>query len=152
MVEEDKSSRIRPRKIAVRALRAAIKGLLFYALYYVCWQFLAPLAGMIPNLQQSVQIFVAVYIALVVIGELTAGTIYQHFFGVANALFLISYLILSLKSGIVSMAFQNVALQVDLTLFLTIATILSFIGLSKSLLQAINFASQKAENTPTRTT
>lgn len=104
---------------------------------------------MIPGLQQTVQIFVGVYIGLLVVGELTAGTIYQHFFGVANDLFMISYLILSLNSGIFSMTYQNVTLQVDLRLFLMIATMLSFIGLSKTILQAINFVSKKAENAQT---
>jgi hypothetical protein len=149
MAEEDGVFKIRPRKLIFKVLKAMIKGLLFYVLYYVCWMFLAPFATMIPNLQQTLETFVAVYITLVVIGELTAGTIYQHFFGVANALFVISTLILSLNSGIISMAFQNVALQVDVSLFLVIATILSFVGLSKTMLQTINFASRKAENTQT---
>lgn len=133
----------------VKVLKATIKGLLFFGLYYVCWLFLAPFAKIIPGLQQTVQIFVGVYICLVVVGELTAGTIYQHFFGVATDLFMISYLILSLNSGMFSMTYQNVALQVDLRLFLMIATMLSFIGLSKTILQAINFVSKKAENAPT---
>lgn len=149
MGDEDGGFKIKPRKLIFKVLKAAIKGLLFYVLYYVCWQFLAPFAGMIPNLQQTLETFVAIYIALIVIGELTAGTIYQHVFGVANALFVVSYLILSLNSGIISMNFQNVALQVDLGLFLMVATILSFVGLSKSMLQAINFASRKAENVQT---
>jgi hypothetical protein len=129
-------------------LKATIKGLIFYGVYFVCWLFLAPFAKVIPGLQQAVQIFVGVYIGLLVVGELTAGTIYQHFFGVASDLFMISYLILALNSGMFSMTYQNVALQVDLRLFLIIATMLSFIGLSKTILQAINFVSKKAENVP----
>ena len=130
-------------------LKATIKGILFFGLYYVCWLFLAPFAKTIPGLQQSVQIFVGVYIGLLVVGELTAGTIYQHFFGVASDLFMISYLILALNGGMFSLNYQNVALQVDLHLFLMVATMLSFIGLSKTILQAINFVSKKAENAPT---
>ena len=137
---------IRPRKLIVRVLKATIKGLLFYGVYYVCWFFLAPFAKMIPGLQQTVQIFVGVYIGLLVVGELTAGTIYQHFFGVASDLFVISYLIFALNNGIYSMTYQNVVVQVDLHLFVIIATMLSFIGLSKTILQAINFVSKKADN------
>jgi hypothetical protein len=147
MVDEEGDSGIKPRKVASRILKAAIKGFLFYAVYYACSLFLAPLARVIPGLQQTLETFAVVYISLLVVSEVAAGTIYQHFLNVANALFVISYLVLSLRSGIISMTFQNVTLQADLHFFLVIATILSFIGLSRAMLQAISFASQKAENT-----
>jgi len=130
-----------------KVLKAAVKAIVFYMVYYVCWLFLAPIASMIPALQQSILIFVAVYITLIIVGELSAGTVYQHFFGVANALFVIAYLIFSLKSATLSITYQGVVLMVDLRLFLGIAMLLSLLGLGKSMLQAINFASKKAEQT-----
>ena len=145
MVEDDNSSAFKPRKLMVKVLKATIKGVMFFVVYYVCWQFLAPFATIIPGLQQAIQIFVGVYISLIIVGEITAGTIYQHFFGVANDLFVISYLILSLNGGTFSMTYQNVGLQVDVHLFLIIAMMLSFVGLSKTILQAIGFVSKKAE-------
>ena len=145
MVEDEKSSTFKPRKLMVKVLKATIKGVLLFVVYYVCWLFLAPFATIIPGLQKAIQIFVGVYISLIVVGEITAGTIYQHFFGVANDLFVISYLILSLNGGMFSMTYQNVALQVDLHLFLMIAMMLSFVGLSKTILQAISFVGKKAE-------
>jgi hypothetical protein len=127
-------------------LKAAVKGLLFYLLYYVCWLFLAPLAGIIPSLQQTIETFAIVYIALVFVSEVLAGTIYQHFFSIANDLFVISYLIFCLNSGIISINYQSVVLQVDIHLLLGVAMILGLLGLSRSILQTINFASQKAED------
>jgi hypothetical protein len=38
-----------------------------------------------------------------------SGTIYQHFFNAAKALFVISYLILSLKGGIMGVTFENMS-------------------------------------------
>jgi len=146
MVSKENSSKTPLRKILFKALKATVKALLFFTLYYVCWYFLAPVAGLIPGLQQSVEIFVAVYITLIVISELTAGTIYQHFFGVAKALFLVSYLALSLNTGILSMTYEGVSLMVDLRLFIMVAMLLGLLGLGKSVLQAINFLSQKAEH------
>jgi len=129
----------------VKVLKATVKGVMFFVVYYVCWQFLTSFATIIPGLQQAVQIFVGVYISLIIVGEITAGTIYQYFFGVANDLFVISYLIFSLNGGTFSMMYQNVGLQVDVHLFLIIAMMLSFVGLSKTILQAIGFVSKKAE-------
>jgi hypothetical protein len=149
MVDDEKRSMTSLRKITFKVLKATIKGLLFCTLYYVCWLFLAPFAGMIPGLQQTVETFAVIYIALVIIGEITAGTVYHYFFSIAKALFVICYLILSLNSGIMNISYQNLALQVDIRLFLVIAMMLGLVGLSKSVLQTINFVSQKAENTQT---
>jgi hypothetical protein len=147
MASERSGSKTGVRKIMFKVLKAAVKAIVFYMVYYVCWLFLAPIASMIPALQQSILIFVAVYITLIIVGELSAGTVYQHFFGVANALFVIAYLIFSLKSATLSITYQGVVLMVDLRLFLGIAMLLSLLGLGKSMLQAINFASKKAEQT-----
>ena len=107
--------------------------------------FLASISEIVPGFQQMVETFVMVYILLIIIGELTSGTIFQYFFNVAKALFVIGYLIFSLKGGIFGLTFQNVSLMVDLRLFLVIAMLLSLLGLAKSVFQAINYMSEKAE-------
>jgi hypothetical protein len=136
------------RSFAFKALKATVKGILVYALYFVSWMFLAPISGMVPGLQQMIETFVMVYIVLMIVGELTSGTIFQYFFSVARALFVIGYLIVSLNGGIFGLTFQNVSLMVDLRLFLAIAVLLSLLGLAKSVLQAINYMSEKAEYPP----
>jgi Ca2+/Na+ antiporter len=135
------------RKYTGKALKATIKGVLFYAVYFVLWMFVAPFATMIPGLQQSIETFVAIYITLMAIGELMAGTIYQYFFGAGKAMFVILYLMLSLKGGIMGMTIENINLLIDLRLFLAIAMLLSLLGLAKSVLQAINYVNDKAELT-----
>jgi hypothetical protein len=135
------------RRMVFRALKATIKGVLVYAIYFVAWGFIAPVAQIVPGLQASLEAFVAVYVVLMVIGEFTSGTVYQYFFGAAKALFIVAYLIMSLNGGIMSMAFEGINLLVDLRLFLVITMILSLLGLAKSVIQAINFMSEKAELT-----
>jgi len=135
------------RNFTFKALKASVKGILFYAIYFVLWMFLAPISDMVPGFQQMIETFVMVYILLMIVGELASGTIFQYFFNVAKALFVIGYLIFSLKGGIFGLTFQNVSLMVDLRLFLAIAMLLSLLGLAKSVLQAINYMSEKAEYT-----
>jgi len=134
------------RNFTFKALKATVKGILFYAIYFVLWMFLAPISDMVPGFQQMIETFVIVYICLMIVGELASGTIFQYFFNVAKALFVIGYLIFSLKGGIFGLTFQNVSLMVDLRLFLAIAMLLSLLGLAKSVLQAINFLNEKAEH------
>lgn len=135
------------RNFTFKALKATVKGILFYVIYFVLWMFLAPVSDMVPGLQQMIETFIMVYILLMIVGELASGTIFQYFFNVAKALFVIGYLIFSLNGGIFGLTFQNVSLMVDLRLFLAIAMLLSLLGLAKSVLQAINYMNEKAEYT-----
>ena len=143
MAEEKSTFKTYLHAIAFRALKATIKGAIFYILYLVLWLFLSPLVMKVPDVAQSIQVFVVVYVALMVIGELVAGTIFHYFFNAAKALFVIFYLVLSLNGGIVNMTFENVRLLVDLRLFLVASMTLGLFGLARSVLQAINFVNEK---------
>jgi hypothetical protein len=145
MAETGTISKKTLRNIIFRALKATAKGVIFYVVYFVLWSFLAPATEIIPGLQGMVETFVAVYIVLMIIGDLTAGTIYQYFFSAAKTLFVIGYLILSLGGGIMGFTFENVNLMIDIRLFLAVAMVLSLLGFAKSVLQAINYQSEKAE-------
>jgi uncharacterized ion transporter superfamily protein YfcC len=147
MADADNDVKKKVRNFTFKALKATVKGILFYGIYFVMWMFLAPISEMIPGFQQMIETFFMVYIVLMIVGELTSGTIFQYFFNVAKALFVIGYLIVSLNGGILGVTFQNVSLIVDLRLFLAIAMLLSLLGLTKSVLQAINYMSEKAEYT-----
>jgi len=143
MVETKNVSKVK--KIVFKALKATIKGVLFYGLYYFIWMFLSPFSEYMPELRLMIEAFFVVYVSLMIIEEFTSGTVFQHFFNVAKSLFVIGYLIFSLKGGIFGVTFQNVNLTIDLRLFLTIAMLLSLLGLSKSVLQAVNHMSESAE-------
>jgi hypothetical protein len=147
MVDTNNDFKTKLRNFTFKALKATVKGILFYGIYFVLWMFLASISEIVPGFQQMVETFVMVYILLIIIGELTSGTIFQYFFNVAKALFVIGYLIFSLKGGIFGLTLQNVSLMVDLRLFLAIAMLLSLLGLAKSVFQAINYMNEKAEYT-----
>jgi len=129
-------------------LKATIKGILFYIIYFVLSQLLAPVSTLVPGLQQMIETFFIVYIVLMIVGDLTSGTIYQHFFNAAKALFVIGYMLFSLRGAVFGTSFANVSLMVDLRMFLVIAVLLSLLGLAKTVLQAINYMSENAEITP----
>jgi hypothetical protein len=148
MVESNLDSRRKIRNFTLKALKATVKAIILYIAYFFIWtSLLAPASEIIPGLQQMIETFVIAYIILMIVGDLASGTIYQYFFNVAKALFVIGYLILSLNGGMLGLTFENVSLTVDLRMFLAIATLLSLLGLAKSVLQAVNYMSEKAEYT-----
>lgn len=145
MAEGEKSSKTVAKQFAFKALKAFLKSFLFYILYLFIWSFLTPVTEFVPSLQQTVENFVIVYIALGVLGNLVSDTVFQYFFSIAKALFVIGYLALILNGGMLNLTYRNIALTVDLRLFLMVAILLSLLGLAKSMLQSINYMNKKAE-------
>jgi hypothetical protein len=133
------------RKIGFKIAKATIKAIIVYVVYLFGSSLLAPLYQFVPGLQFAIGTFVTVYVVLMILGDVTSGTIYQHFFNVAQALFVIGYLMASVKNGVFGATYENVNLMVDLRLFMVVAMLLGLLGLAKSVLQAIDYMSQKAE-------
>jgi hypothetical protein len=148
MAETNNNIKKTIRKYSFKALKATIKGVIIYAIYFILWTFIAPISQIIPNLQLMIETFVTIYIIFTIVEELTSGTIYHYFLNVGKALFVIGYLIGTLNGGIFGITFQNISLIVDLRIVLTIAMLLGLLGLAKSVLQTINYMSEKAEYTP----
>ncbi len=98
---------------------------------------------------QLLGLFATVVIFFVVASELTSGTIFQHAFNVGKALILIIFFVLALNGGIVSFSLnlQGVPINVwaDLKVYLIMLITIDLIGLAKSILQAVNFLSEKSE-------
>lgn len=146
MTEEKKSFKKHLQKFTFKALKATLKAVLLYGIYFTLSIFLAPVSEILPGFQQILETFVMVYIILMIIGELTYGTIVYHFVNAAKALFVILYMIFALQTGIVGVTVQNVNLIIDLRLFLSTAILLGLLGFAKSILQTVNFLNEKAEH------
>jgi hypothetical protein len=146
MAEEECSNRWAiAKKFAFKAIKAFLKSLIFYMAYLFLWSFFIPFKEFVPGLEQSVENFVTVYIALGVLGDLVSDTVFQYFFSTAKALFVVGYLALTLNGGILNLTYRSIILTIDLRLFMTVAVLLSLLGLARSMLQAINYMNEKAE-------
>jgi len=141
------NSGMSPRKMITKALKATIKGIIIYIAYFIIWQFISPMSQYLPGFQQMIEAFVTTYIALIILSELSSGTIYQHFLNAGKSLFIIAFLILSLGTGGFGFTVENVSIMIDVRIFLFIAMLLGLLSLAKSVLQAVNYMSDKAELT-----
>lgn len=143
------------KKILPRIVKGVIKGLLYFVLFYVVPAFLfsqvsdfAP--GLLSGYGQVVIIFAAVVIFFVVASELTAGTIFQHALNIGRALILIVFFVVALSGGIVRLSLDimeglPIGIVADLRVFLMMLIAIDLMGLAKSVLQAVNFLSEKTE-------
>jgi uncharacterized ion transporter superfamily protein YfcC len=145
MVEKQQKRKNIVKDISFRVAKATVKALLIYLLYFFLVPMLSPLVELMPGLMESIEAFVAVYIVLMILSDLTSKTVFQYFFNTARALFFIAYLLLSMGNGVFSTSFENFSLTVNLTLFYTVAVLLSLLGFARTILQAINFMHEKAE-------
>jgi hypothetical protein len=96
--------------------------------------------------EQVFGMFTIVIIFFAIASEITSGTIFQHMFNIGKALVLMVLIVLTLESGIIKLNFQNVRMTADLTFYLVMLLTIDLVGLAKSVLQAINFLSEKAES------
>ena len=128
-------------KIAVTTLKAV----LIYLIYYVVSPFVLPFLAFITGLGETIEIFITVYTVLMILGDITAGTIYNCFFNVGKAFFVIFYLLSLAGDSVFMVSYQNFNLTADLTMLYTIAALLGLLGLAKAVMQAIIFMSERAE-------
>jgi uncharacterized ion transporter superfamily protein YfcC len=146
MVEEKKRTPSRFRYWSFKVAKATIKATLIYALYFVLSPYVMALSSLVPGFAEMVELFVAVTIVLMILSDLTANTIYQYFFNAGRALFTIAYLVFALGDGVLNLNLENFSLTVNLTVFYAIAATLGLLGLARSVLQAVNFMSERAES------
>ncbi|MGW8289455.1 MAG: hypothetical protein ACWGNP_04200, partial [Candidatus Bathyarchaeia archaeon] len=128
MAEQKTKNKNLVKDISFRVAKAAVKGILVYLLYFFLSLMLTPLFEIMPGLMESLEVFVAVYIVLMVLGDITAKTVFQLFFNTARALFFMGYLLLSMGDGVFCTSYESFSLTVNLTLFYTIAVTLSLLG------------------------
>jgi uncharacterized ion transporter superfamily protein YfcC len=144
MVEEKKRQN-KVKDIAFRVARASVIAILMYVLYLLVASLLTPVFDFVPWLAGTIEVFVTVYIVLMILGDLTRGTIFQQFFNVARSLFLIGYLLVSMGDGVISTSYESFSLTINLAMFYTFSVVLSLLGLARTVLQAINFMNERAE-------
>ena len=145
MAEQQPKHKNLVKDISFRVAKATVKAVLIYLLYFFLSPMIAPLFEMMPDLLGSIEVFVAIYIVLMILSDITSKTIFQHFFNTARALFFMGYLLLSMGNGTFSTTYENFSLSINLTMFYTIAVTLSLLGLARCILQAINFMHERTE-------
>lgn len=146
MNEQQEAKQKKIKEFSYRLVIAVLKATLIYLIYFTIAPLILPLLAMVSGLAETIETFIAVYIVLMIIGDLTAGTIYNCFLNAGRALFVISYLIFSIGDGIISTSYETFSLTIDLTLLYTIVAMLSMLGFARTILQAINFMSERAES------
>jgi hypothetical protein len=143
MVEENKNSIVR--EVTYRVLKASLKAILIYVIYILVTPMLTPINQIVPDFMSSIESFVIIFVALMFLSDLTQDTIYQYFFNTARQIYIIGYLLVSMGDGVMSLSYESLSLTVNLTIFYGIAVLLSLLGLARSILQAIDYMSKKAE-------
>jgi uncharacterized ion transporter superfamily protein YfcC len=146
MIDEKKRAPSRFRYLSFKVAKATIKAALIYALYFVLSPYLMALSSLVPGFAETAELFVAVTIVLMILSDLTANTIYQCFLNAGRALFTIAYLVFALGDGVLNISIESFSLTVNLTAFYAIAATLGLLGLARSVLQAVNFMSERAES------
>ncbi len=135
------------RGILPKVLKATVMGLLwFFLLYVLPTLLLSELAEeAFPGYTQLFSTFAIVIVFFVVVSELLAGTIFQYALNIGKTLVFIGFFISALNGGFLELDFETVHIEADLRVYLAMLLTINFLGLAKSLLQAIDFLAKKTE-------
>ena len=135
------------KKMIPKVLKATVMGLLwFFLLYALPTLFLSELLEeVLPGYTQLLSIFAIVIVFFVVVSELLAGTIFQYAFNIGKALVFMAFFIYALNGGFIAFDLEFVHIEADLRVYLAMLLTIDFLGLAKSLLQAIDFLGKKTE-------
>ena len=133
-----------------KALKATVKGVLWFFLLYVLPTLLlsqlpAQTEEVLPGYTQLLSTFAIVIVFFVVVSELLAGTIFQYALNIGKALVFMALFISALNGGFLEFDFEFIHIEADLRIYLAMLLTINFLGLAKSLLQAIGFLAKKTE-------
>ena len=133
------------RNLSIRILKAGVKAVLVYVAYFIftlLTQQVYELIGEYSPFIEGFFIAIAVFVFLI---EFSSGTIFKYMLEFARSLFVIFYLIIALKSGIIDVNIQNVTLILNLQFFLLMLISINLIEIARTVLSAIDFLHEKAE-------
>ena len=138
------------RRILPKVLKATVMGLLWFFLLYALPMLLlsqlpAQAEEMLPGYTQLLSTFAIVIVFFVVASELLAGTIFQYALNIGKALVFMAFFISALNGGFIAFDFEFIHIEADLRVYLAMLLTIDFMGLAKSLLQAIDFLAKKTE-------
>jgi hypothetical protein len=143
------------RKMLPRIAKAAAKGIFYFVIFYVFPMLLvSQVSQLAPQLfadyGQTLFMFATVLIFFAVACELTSGTLYQHALNIGKAIILIVFFVLALNGGIIKLDLdlietQRISILADVRIYLLMLIAIDLLGLAKSVLQAVNFLSEKTE-------
>lgn len=145
MDNANKAQQNKIKDVAFRIAKATLKAILVYLLYFLVAPMLAPLFSAVPDIMSSIEVFVTIYIVLMILSDLTERTIHQCFFNAARALFIIAYMVFALNDSEITIPVDNFTLTLNLSIIYAISALLGLLGLTKTIMQAISFMSERAE-------
>ena len=133
------------RNLSIRILKAGVKAVLVYVAYFIftlLTQQVYELIGEYSPFIEGFFIAIAIFVFLI---EFSSGTIFKYMLEFARSLFVIFYLIIALKSGIIDVNIQNVTLILNLQFFLLMLISINLIEIARTVLSAIDFLHEEAE-------
>lgn len=129
-------------------MKATVMGVLWFFMLYILPSLLMSemIEQVMPGYTQLLRTFAIIIVFFVVVSELLAGTIFQYALKIGKALVFMGFFIYSLNGGFIEFDFEMVHIEADLRVYLAMLLTIDFLGLAKSLLQAIDFLAKKTEH------
>ena len=133
------------RNLPLRILKAGIKAILVYIAYLVFTLLIQQAYEFIGEYSPLIDIFFAAIAIFTFLTEFFSGTIFKYMLEFSRSLFVIFYCIIALDGGIIDASVQNATIILNLQFFLLMVVLINLIGITRTVLSAINFLYEKSE-------
>jgi len=137
--------RFSKRNLSIRILKAGVKAVFVYVAYFIFTLLTRQVYELIGEYSPFIEGFFIAIAVFVFLIEFSSGTIFKYMLEFARSLFVIFYLIIALKSGIIDVNIQNITLILNLQFFLLMLISINLIEIARTVLSAIDFLHKKAE-------
>jgi len=133
------------RNLPIRILKAGIKAILIYIAYLVFTLLIQQVYEFIGEYSPLIDVFFAAIAIFAFLTEFFSGTIFKYMLEFSRNLFIIFYCIIALNGGIIDASVQNATIILNLQFFLLMIVLINLIGITRTVLSAINFLYEKSE-------
>ncbi len=135
------------KKAVPRLLKAAVLSIVFYFVVYCISSLASGVESFFSLYRPLTDFFTIIFILLLFAAELSYGTVFYYAFNFAKTFVFIIYLVYVLNGGVLDLSIpvqgQSLDVMVDVRILLTVLIFVFLLGLSKNVLQAVEFLLKK---------
>jgi len=130
------------RRLIPRTAKAALTTAVVGAFLFVFWIFVSAVFSSFPEYMALFAIWAWAAIFFTFAVKVCEGTIYKYIFSIAQAFFLIIYIIYATNYGVLTLNFEELRFTVEFVPLLALIIVACLLSLARSILQALEFTSQ----------
>lgn len=134
------------RKLLFRIAKASLITAVTGVVWLILWFFTSPFSESFPEYSTLYGILAWAMLFFTFVTTLSEGTIYKYIFVIVRTFFVMIYVVYAANFGLLSLSFEVFTVTVEFMPLIALTVLADLLDVARSLLQAIEFASQSSKD------